>query len=252
MKKSICILLFLTAFYSFLACEDAKYYTDQYIEFQEIENEKIDYHRGKDDPAKVRVLVNYIGQEDLKVWNPCALSPLLYKQLREDGFQVNKEHLYKLMEENDFFKSGTYSLGANYYNYYGRIIYNNYLPNSYNRLIYQNQVIGEYYMYTTGIHYGNAYDKDYFNLSYEFVFVVKDKLAYITADLVWGDFSGICDAFPELFEQREDGKYYWVSQEAQYKFCEILNSEDYVKLPDTIRYVRDVKDMIVKTLKLKE
>ena len=252
MKKSICILLFLTAFYSFLACEDAKYYTDQYIEFQEIENEKIDYHRGKDDPAKVRVLVNYIGQEDLKVWNPCALSPLLYKQLREDGFQVNKEHLYKLMEENDFSKSGTYSLGANYYNNYGKIVYRNYLPNSYQKLFYNNQVIGEYYMYTTGIKSGNAYDEDYFNLYYHFVFVVKDKLAYIDIGLIWGDFSGIYDVYPEFFEQRADGKYYWISQEAQYKFCEILNSEEYTKLPDTIRYVRDVKDMIVKTLKLKE
>ena len=183
MKKSICILLFLTAFYSFLACEDAKYYSDQYIEFQEIDNEKIDYHRGKDDPAKVRVLVNYFGYDRLKDRNPQVMSPLLYKQLREDGFQVNKEHLYKLIEENDFFKSGTYSLGANYYNNYGKIVYRNYLPNSYNRLIYQNQIIGEYYMYTTDIDYGNAYDKDYFNLSYDFVFVVKDKLAYITAEI---------------------------------------------------------------------
>ena len=251
MKKSICILLFLTSFYSFLACEDAKYYSDQYIEFQEIDNEKIDYDKNYI-PEKVCIWVNYVGNDKIKNRNPQSMSPLLYKQLWKDGFQVNKEHLYKLMEENDFSNSGTYSLGANYYNHYGRIIYNNYLPNSYQKLFYNNQVIGEYYLCTTGIHYGNAYDKDYFALSYDFVFVVKDKLAYITADLVWGDFSGIYDAYPEFFEQRADGKYYWISQEAQYKFCEILNSEDYVKLPDTIRYVRDVKDMIVKTLKLKE
>ncbi len=252
MKKSICILLAFTSFLSFLTCEDAKYYSDQYIEFQEIDNYKIDYHRGKDDPAKVRVLVNYFGKDSLKNRSPVSLSPLLYKQLWKDGFQVNKEHLYKLMEENDFSKSGTYSLGANYYNYYGKVVYRNYLPNSYQKLFYNNQVIGEYFMHTTEIDYGNAYDKDYFSLSYKFVFLVKDKLAYIDINLVWGDFSGIYDAFPELFELRADGKYYWVSQEAQYKFCEILNSEEYKKLPDTIRYVRDVKDLIVKTLTLKE
>lgn len=248
MKKNL-ILILLMGYMSIYANE-IKTVVDGKVRFEIPSSEKIDFGRKEKNPLKVSILINEIKNEELKGYTPQSFSPFLYMILKDSDFRINKAEIIKMIEENDVEKTNTFSIEPNYYyDYDGKLKNTNRLLNSYKKLIYADQCIGESFLYLSPIKY--AKDK-YFNIDSNINFVLNDRIVYIRIENIWGDAKKVAEAFPDFFEIREDGKTYWINQAAQNKFIEKFNSDEYKKLPETIRLVRETRDTILSTLQINE
>jgi len=230
-----------------------KIVVDNMVKFKVPENEMIDCrweNSDNHDDSNVSITVNTRKNEDIKRCETLAFSPLLYEQLKKDNLTINKEHLLKMIDENDVDKTGTFSIEPNWFDYYGQIINNNYLSCSYEKLIYDNIAIGESYVYLIS---EDLNLKEYFSIHYSINFILSDRIVYIDISLSSDDSESVIKEFPKYFEIRNEGKTYWKNKEARNNFyLEVLNTSKYKKLPETIRLVKETRDMILKTLEINE
>ncbi len=246
MKKYLfLIFIFITCS---LSANEMKIFEGGKIQFEVPESDNITFVGDKRNPFKIRITVNTVDNEGIKRRNPVSISNLLYKQLCSDSFKIDKEHIVKMIENNDISKTNTFSIAANWYNDYGNIIFRNYLPVSYKKLIYDGEAIGESFMSIADINTGHELVNKYFSVDYRINFVMQDKLVYILINLTWGDFESLYKTFPEWFELRADNEYYWINQQSQYDFFKVFDSNEYIKLPDTIKLLRETRDSILKSL----
>ena len=242
--------------YIFLVCmcyaSEYKTYEDDYIQFSVPESELIDFKTDKRNPSHIRILVNYVTNEDLVTRASYSFSELLYKQIVNDKMKINKSHIIELIDSNDVFKTRTFSIGANWYKYNGEVIERNYLINSYEKFFYNGQPIGEQFISLDRLLCGyDAFDK-YFSCDYHINFVMNDKIVYIRFELTWGNFGALYQEFPDWFELRNDGKYYWINKEKQNEFFKVFNKNEYMKLPKTLMLLRETRDYVMKTLVIKD
>ncbi len=247
MRKIILIILMFMG--GVLYANELRTYVDGKVQFEVPESENLRYVTSLDDADKIRVIVNSIENDDILNWASYSFSDLLYKQLIEDGMKINKKNIIRLIENNDILRTNTFSIAANWYNYYGRIeTHDSYLVSSYRKLMYKDQYIGEQFMDLTVKKNGFDMSHSSFWIDYYINFVINDKLVYIWLKHASGDFQGVYEAFPEWFELRDDGKYYWVNLQARDEFFNVFDGDGYVKLPPKIRLLRETRDSILQTL----
>ena len=254
LKNKLKILILIYILFSvpiFSMSKNVRIFENEFIKFSVPSNSSIQFRDEERDPNKIRIIDKYIGRESICNTESYAFSPKLYKILKQNNFEINREEIISMIEWNDITKTGTFSLKPNYLEYpNGKREYINYITESYEKLIYKNQAIGESFMYLPPIRcdidpiYGSSIDC-------HINFVMKNNLVYITLTLIWADFNSVRNTFPEFFEQHSDGKYYWKDNQAQVKFYEIFDSDEYVKLPEIIRLLKETRDMIINTLEIK-
>lgn len=105
-------------------------------------------------------------------------------------------------------------------------------------------IIGEY-MFQNNV---------YHSFPYEFIYFSKYHLIRTTIELRRPDVS-MFENCKEFFAQTDKDNplsYYWVSDEKKKEFFEILESDNYKKLPKEFQRLRESKDLFLRTLTILE
>lgn len=116
----------------------------------------------------------------------------------------------------------------------------------YNDFPFENdgKIIGEY------IFVNNIYH----SFSYEFIYVSKNHLLQTTIELRRPETSMFekCGDFFVKEDKDDPFSYYWISDEKKKEFFEILESDNYKKLPKEFQLLREAKDLYLRTLTVLE
>lgn len=111
-------------------------------------------------------------------------------------------------------------------------------------LIKDDKIIGEYIFKNNIIH----------SFPYKFIYFSKRHLIQTTIELRRPDvsvFENCKDYFVKL-DKDTSLSYYWISDEKKKEFFEILESDNYKKLPKEFQLLRETKDLYLKTLTILE
>lgn len=111
-------------------------------------------------------------------------------------------------------------------------------------LVKDGVIIGEYVFKDDSPHY----------FSYEFIYFTKYHLIQTTIELHRPDVS-MYEKCKDFFEKDEDESllpYHWVSDQKRKDFFEILESDNYKKLPKEFQLLRESKDLFLNTLTILE
>ena len=87
---------------------------------------------------------------------------------------------------------------------------------------------------------------------YHITFALPDRLERISFGINSIDYSAeeLVNSFPQWFEMRKDGLYYWINQECLDAMYDLLFSDDYKKLPRDLQLIRETRDMILQTVRI--
>lgn len=171
-------------------------------------------------------------------------------------FLVKKEYRYERKEfeeyllHNNFPESDQFAFDQ-FYNRYSRDEpkqYVSFLPKSYQTII-RDDVLGEEYFYASLKskvldQYGGC------SMDYHITFVLSDRLERISFGRIIIDGSSLVNSFPQWFEMRKDGLYYWINEECLEAMYDLLFSDDYKKLPRDLQLIRETRDMILQTVRI--
>lgn len=171
-------------------------------------------------------------------------------------FLVKKEYRYERKEfeeyllHNNFPESDQFAFDQ-FYNRYSRDEskqYVGFLPKSYKPII-MDKILGEEYMYAPlDSKVLNKYGGG--SMNYKMTFVLSDRLERISFGRIIIDGSSLVNSFPQWFEMRKDGNYYWINQACLEAMYDLLFSDDYKKLPRDLQLIRETRDMILQTVKI--
>ena len=83
-------------------------------------------------------------------------------------------------------------------------------------------------------------------------FVLQDRLERISFGInsIENSAEELVNSFPQWFEMRSDGNYYWINQECLDAMYDLLFSDDYKKLPRELQLIRETRDMILQTVRI--
>ncbi|MGN0740861.1 MAG: hypothetical protein ACI4LX_11890 [Treponema sp.] len=111
-------------------------------------------------------------------------------------------------------------------------------------LIKDGIIIGEYKFNNGSPHY----------LAYKFIYFTKYHLIKTTIEFHRPDFRAFekCKDFFAKNEAESILPYYWVSDQKRKEFFEILESDNYKKLPKEFQLLREAKDLFLETLTINE
>lgn len=126
--------------------------------------------------------------------------------------------------------------------------YVGFLVKSYKPII-KDDILGEEYMYAklkTEVldQYGGC------TMNYHITFVLSDRLERISFGRIIIDGNSLVNSFPQWFEMRRDGNYYWINQACLDEMYDLLFSDDYKKLPRDLQLIRETRDMILQTVRI--
>lgn len=174
----------------------------------------------------------------------------LYELLIKDNLKLKYDHVKELLLSNDYIKTGDFTLDPNYRinEFSNEKQYIGYLPRSYKPII-RDDVLGEEYMYAPlDSKVLNKYGGG--SMDYNITFVLSDRLERISFGRIIIDGSSLVNSFPQWFEMRSDGNYYWINQECLDQMYDLLFSDDYKKLPRDLQLIRETRDMILNTVRI--
>ncbi len=196
---------------------------------------------------------------ELSLWNThifldnkSSYSVPFYNLLKQDDFKINLKHIKELLFINDYLKTGDFALDPSYRidEYTGDKHYIGYIPKSYRTIINKN-IIGEEYFYAPlNSKIVNKYGGG--TMGYYITFVLNDRLESISFKRIIIDGQSLVTTFPQWFEMRSDGNYYWINQDCLNEMYDLLFSEDYKKLPRDLQLIRETRDMILETVKIND
>lgn len=173
-----------------------------------------------------------------------------YKLLTENNLEIDLQMTKKLLETNSFLESDDFALDPSYRldEFSGDKRYIGYLPKSYKPII-MDKILGEEYMYAnTDYCFLDKSGGD--TIGYHITFVLNDRLERIAFTRIISDGISLINSFPQWFEMRSDGNYYWINQACLEAMYDLLFSDDYKKLPRDLQLIRETRDMILQTVKI--
>ena len=175
-----------------------------------------------------------------------------YELLTENDFEIDLLNIRKLLETNSYIESDDFALDPSYRldEFSGNKRYIGFLPKSY-KIIIQDDILGEEYFYIPKE--SRIYDnKRATTVSYHMTFALPDRLERISFGINSIDYSAeeLVNSFPQWFEMRKDGLYYWINQECLDAMYDLLFSDDYKKLPRDLQLIRETRDMILQTVRI--
>jgi hypothetical protein len=182
---------------------------------------------------KVFLRIDILTEEVFRVnYKPSDISPAVNELLRSNK-QFNTKNLRDLLKGNKTFVFSVYSPDA--------FLIQSYLP-----IVYLNETIGETFFIS------NFHDlKAPVSYAFAFYIAVKDTIIQIAVSLNdYNDFI-IPMSLPNYFVER-NGAFYWKNREAVDYFFEKINSDLYRNLPAQLRLLREARDLILCTLKVRE
>ena len=173
-------------------------------------------------------------------------------------FLVEKEYRYERKEfeeyllHNNFPESDQFAFDQ-FYNRYSRDEskqYVGFLPKSYKTLI-QDDILGEEYFWLP-VKYCIYNEYRATGFSYHITFALPERLERISFGINSIDYSAeeLVNSFPQWFEMRKDGLYYWINEECLEAMYDLLFSDDYKKLPRDLQLIRETRDMILQTVRI--
>ena len=173
-------------------------------------------------------------------------------------FLVKKEYRYERKEfeeyllHNNFPESDQFAFDQ-FYNRYSRDEskqYVGFLPKSYKPIIMDDILGEEYFWLPVKYCIYNEYRATGF--SYHITFALPDRLERISFGINSIDYSAeeLVNSFPQWFEMRKDGLYYWINQACLEAMYDLLFSDDYKKLPRDLQLIRETRDMILQTVRI--
>ena len=173
-------------------------------------------------------------------------------------FLVKKEYRYERKEfeeyllHNNFPESDQFAFDQ-FYNRYSRDEskqYVGYLPKSYKPIIMDDVLGEEYFWLPVKYCIYNEYRATGF--SYHITFALPERLERISFGINSIDYSAeeLVNSFPQWFEMRKDGLYYWINQACLEAMYDLLFSDDYKKLPRDLQLIRETRDMILNTVRI--
>ena len=173
-----------------------------------------------------------------------------YKLLTENDFEIDLLNIRKLLETNSYIESDDFALDPSYRldEFSGNKRYIGFLPKSYKPII-MDKILGEEYMYAnTDYCFLDKSGGD--TIGYHITFVLNDRLERIAFTRIISDGISLINSFPQWFEMRSDGNYYWINQECLDAMYDLLFSDDYKKLPRDLQLIRETRDMILNTVRI--
>lgn len=176
----------------------------------------------------------------------------LYFLLKKNNFKFNYSEVKHLLQTNNYQETGDFTLTPNYnQEYIGTSKqYIGYLPKSYKPII-REDIIGEEYMYAmTKYSVFDKYGGD--SIGYHVTFCLNDRLERISFTRIISDGKAWIETFPDWYEKRSDGNYYWKNQECLNEMYDLLFSDDYKKLPRDLQLIRETRDMILQTVRVND
>ncbi len=248
MKKLLTVILF-TILYCSAFAQIHITTGDGQLEFDIPDNELVRADEWITDRIFLHILE--YTKESSRTMLKSKFSPMLYEILQNDGFVFKKEHIVEMIRNNDFKKSGIYSVESNFREEYGKRVYKTSLINeSYQTLYYDGEPVGDFYASSQPIEY--MVNTRITNLYINSNIVLSDRIVAVDLWLTASDLPLVPEIFPELFVKKADGNIYWKSDESRAEFYNIFMSDDYVKLPPKLRALRETYDMIKDTLIINE
>ena len=238
-------LIFMTSFSNYAKTINS---LDGYITFEVPEecNWTDIYHR---DPSKLE-LSQWSVTEFYDNFN--SFGKPLYELLKKNNFKLDYNCIKKLLINNNYQESGEFVINPNYHQEYigGEKEYIGYLPKSYKPIIMDDILGEEYFWLPVKYCIYNEYRATGF--SYHITFALPDRLEIISFGINSIDYSAeeLVNSFPQWFEMRKDGLYYWINQECLDAMYDLLFSDDYKKLPRDLQLIRETRDMILQTVRI--
>lgn len=177
-----------------------------------------------------------------------SVSERFFDFLVEQKFKYDRKIFENYLLQNNFPESDTFAF-SQYYHRYSRDEskeYIGFLPKSYKPII-MDDILGEEYFYASLEvldQYGGG------SMDYHITFVLSDRLERISFGRIIIDGSSLVNSFPQWFEMRSDGNYYWINQECLEAMYDLLFSDDYKKLPRDLQLIRETRDMILQTVRI--
>lgn len=172
--------------------------------------------------------------------------------LVEQKFKYDRKIFENYLLQNDFPESDQFAFD-HFYDRYSREEskeYIGYLPKSYKPII-MDDILGEEYFYWPSK--SSIYDNyRATTVYYHITFALPDRLERISFGINSIDYSAeeLVNSFPQWFEMRKDGLYYWINQACLEAMYDLLFSDDYKKLPRDLQLIRETRDMILQTVKI--
>lgn len=168
--------------------------------------------------------------------------------------EIDLLNIRKLLETNSYIESDDFALDPSYRldEFSGNKRYIGFLPKSYKTII-RDDILGEEYFYIPKE--SRIYDnKRATTVSYRITFALPDCLERISFGINSIDYSAeeLVNSFPQWFEMRKDGLYYWINQSCLDEMYDLLFSDDYKKLPRDLQLIRETRDMILETVKIND
>ena len=174
----------------------------------------------------------------------------LYESLKKNNFKLDYDCIKNLLMNNNYQESREFVINPNYRQDHigGEKEYIGYLPKSYKPII-MDKILGEEYMYAnTNYCFLDKSGGD--TIGYHITFVLNDRLERIAFTRIISDGISLINSFPQWFEMRRDGNYYWINQECLEAMYDLLFSDDYKKLPRDLQLIRETRDMILQTVRI--
>lgn len=177
-----------------------------------------------------------------------------YKLLEENNFEINLIKLKEMLEDINFNENDDFAIDPSYrtdeFSGDGDKCYIGYLPKSYKPIIMDDVLGEEYFWLPVKYCIYNEYRATGF--SYHITFALPDRLERISFGINSIDYSAeeLVNSFPQWFEMRKDGLYYWINQECLDAMYDLLFSDDYKKLPRDLQLIRETRDMILQTVRI--
>lgn len=172
--------------------------------------------------------------------------------LVEQKYKYDRKIFENYLLQNNFPESDTFAF-SQYYHRYSRNEskeYIGYLPKSYKPIIMDDILGEEYFWLPVKYCIYNEYRATGF--SYHITFALPDRLERISFGINSIDYSAeeLVNSFPQWFEMRKDGLYYWINQACLDAMYDLLFSDDYKKLPRDLQLIRETRDMILQTVRI--
>ena len=185
----------------------------------------------------ILVRTNILTGKDFSTATSGSFSIILEKQLYSDNYEIIPAHIKRLILDNCKNKE-QFIFAKNS---------SEYLRESHRLLHYNDAIIGESILWIDSPVEKYPWSTQ---IAYTMFFIVENTILEVEVSFLdkYKD-----NTFPIMFPQyfyKEKGEFYWKSEDTLIDFYKFLESNEYVKLPEGIRLLKETKDLILKTFEI--
>jgi hypothetical protein len=231
MKRNIIIALLLILVSCALTSQETISLLNDSITFNKIDSPDVIYTNNWKGSwrGKIRITTNILDNEYVRTAEANAFSPEFLKMYKTNN-KINSQELMKLLERNQPFLLTKYD--------------ETFLKESYSLIYYKDKIVGESYFSTntTEISWPSGF-------GYKIIIVGDNTLFVIY--LTWVDSDAIIPkSFPDYFIE-VNGEYYWKNENIIHQLYQQLSSNEYQKLPEPLKILRETYDLILNSVEIK-